>query len=399
MFKITTIIEYIIAIFIALDYFSIYFYNPLFGLANVPVVVICILLVVLLFVQPMDDEIDIYPILYYLIPVIIFLVSSRFHRAALLSMNYIVLVPLFYIYFSKKDIEEKHSLLYKFSDVMCVFASSSLVLWILVFVTGILETNMSIPDEWADPRLIESFNLIQFNTQAYVVLGEEIVRNTFCYEEGPVYNMVLCTALSIELYLRENINKIKIAILSIAIISTLTTTGLFFLLGSLFVYAFLVATSENVIFKYIKMGFPVLLYLGYLLSVNIIADKKDASTSYDTRTRTIYQMMNTFFDNMFVGIGYKKYKLEVSNSLFHMLAEGGLNLFIVYFVAYICKPVLWFINTGDKKSILFFLSYVFLFILTTGYDCAINLMLIAFSLSCLSLKMDESSKDIGGCEI
>ena len=65
-----------------------------------------------------------------------------------------------------------------------------------------------------------------------------IWRNTGIFNEGPMYNMVLCMALTIECFIRPIKSKVKICILIITIISTLTTTGQLFLLllGGYFLY-------------------------------------------------------------------------------------------------------------------------------------------------------------------
>lgn len=385
--RINIILEYVLVTWVALSFYSVYFSNKLFfyvGKKSLALEIILLVLCVL--TKSQKPQIKIKVVLPYYILAVIMLAFNT--DILFFIMNYCILLPLFYIYFSYSSIEKGRfncSLLYKFSSVVTIIGAFSFIMWLLVSQLGILRTNIIIPDDWSPfQSYINSYHLVYFETQIDSLLGFEATRNTGFYEEGPVLNLVLCLALGIELFLRENLNKTKALILTITILSTLTTTGQFFLFISWFVYLYRYSYLRKKTSTIILMSFPLMLYAVVEILSYIITEKQDTG-SYRDRMIMFENTFNAFTENPIGGQGLMMYKGGKSNSLMVMLAEGGLLLGGLYILNMVLLPLREFLcNKKNERLFFFAATYFMIFIFTIGYVKSVNLMLLGFFMANLS---------------
>lgn len=149
--------------------------------------------------------------------------------------RYIMLLPLLWFYLSQQketNINAYLSLPLKLSNVITVIAIISIVMWLLCSIMAIIPTTFMIPYDWTPGvYFIPSYYNIYFETQHTYLLGQQVWRNSGIFNEAPMHNMILCTAFAIEYFIRPQKSKLRISILTFAIISTFTTTGQLFLIA------------------------------------------------------------------------------------------------------------------------------------------------------------------------
>lgn len=384
--RINIILEYVLVTWVALSFYSVYFSNKLFfyvGKKSLALEIILLVLCVL--TKSQKPQIKINVVLPYCFFAIIMLPFNS--DILFFIMNYCILLPLFYIYFSYSSIKGRYncSLLYKFSSVVTIIGAFSFIMWLLVSQLGILRMNIMIPDDWSPfQSYINSYGLVYFETQTDSLLGFEVTRNTGFYEEGPVFNLVLCLALGIELFLKKNLSKAKTLILTVTILSTLTTTGQFFLFISWFVYLYRYSYLRKKTSTIILMSFPFVLYAVIEVLSYIITEKQDTG-SYRDRMIMFENTFNAFTESPIGGQGLMMYKGGKSNSLMVMLAEGGLLLGGLYLLNMVLLPLKEFLYNKNNERLFFFAAtYFMIFIFTIGYVKSVNLMLLGFFMANLS---------------
>ena len=112
-----------------------------------------------------------------------------------------------------------------YSWVITVVAAFSMIVWIFI-ITGVLSPSGIFYCEWTgETRELNCYLGVQFATQNFDFAGFTIIRNTFCFTEGPMYAVQLCFALIIDLFLCEKASWVKVLILGAAIFTTFTYTG------------------------------------------------------------------------------------------------------------------------------------------------------------------------------
>lgn len=387
MSKINNCLEYLLALLIALDYYSVYFTNQLFGIGRVSLVVILLVLLGCMVTQRQRKVINATTLFFYItILFVLFVSNGGSTRLFLFAMHYLILLPLFYFYFSNKNKSADLAILFKYSTVVTYLGGFYLIIWFLVSILGVVNTNLSIPDnDWGDMRILNSYNLIYFETQSYVIFGHEFIRNSAIFEEPPVYNFVLCFALGIEVFIKEQKTKRNILILILSILSTITITGQIFLLVTLVCWFFQTGRQNVKIKTLSRLLLPFIFVFAYF-SIKSILEEKSSMHSYETRTDTLNAMLNDFMHNPMLGIGYKRFQGEISNSMLHMLAEGGLAMAFVYLNNILIKPIVHWVRNKETKWLLFVCPYFMIFFVTIGYDNLINIMMIALTMAYFNRK-------------
>lgn len=123
----------------------------------------------------------------------------------------------------------------KYVTLITVFSAISLLLWGVVQF-GFLSPNMSILISWGGYRNVSGLWGIQFFPQGKVnFLGFQLIRNCGIFCEAPMFSFVITFALMmiIFFYERIRIERWKIAILVVALLSTTATTGVLVIIISL----------------------------------------------------------------------------------------------------------------------------------------------------------------------
>lgn len=365
---IVEILEYMFVFLIILEFNTAYMYFPVVGsiLTNAPI------LTLLLLVAFKSNSLKFnYLIILYLIGSVIPLFNVFKGEEFTYIKLYMLFVPITAMYcFCLNEEKRPYSLLLKFSNIVVIEASISIFFWIFGTNLGMISPTMYVPNNWGFlNRLIPSYYNIYFETQE-VALG---IRNSGIFNEGPMHNMILCIALSIECFMREKIRYVIVCIFVVAILSTQTTTGILFLaILPIVLYIFLKRKKIN-FFSIVLAPFLIVLFLNF--STYIIDDKREyegGNISVESRSYDIERCIEVGMENPILGVGLFRKSLERSyvrsksqyggsNSIFKAFAHGGAYTFTLYVVLFLFVPLYYYIrkqkNNWPPVVLLFFIVF------------------------------------------
>lgn len=310
------------------------------------------------------------------------------------------MLPLMWTYLNLRKyrgITAYHSLFLRYSNIVIVLAVVSLIMWMLCSLLGIIPLTMQIPSYWTQGgylRFISTYWGIYFETQHFSLFSIEAWRNTGIFNEGPMYNMILCTSLAIECFIRLKKSTVRIVILVLAIITTVTTTGQFLLIMLLF-WTFIKKISRKQQ-KLLILFFPVLFYCT-CIGINVLMEEKleseKGSSSVDTRSDSIGKCLEVGFEHPVLGVGLMSGKVRIrslvldehSNSLFELFAYGGLYVVTLYIGGLLILPFLYYIKYKDLQWLLTMGRFFIIFSVTLSQYRYLTLLFLAWGLSSIDM--------------
>ena len=335
----------------------------------------------------------------YLVGALFPMLALRDHNYPSYIIRYVLILPLLWMYLShRKEFGSSvyNSLFLKYSNVMVIIAVASLVMWFLCSILQVVPATSFFPYEWGSSiDFIPTYWGVYFETQSIAPLGEKIWRNTGIFNEGPMYNMALCVAFIIEYFIQPFRSKTKLWILAIAIFTTFTTTGQFFLMGIGIWSVFNRMGRRYRILLLLVV--PILLYFGYVVAGTLLANKKatGGEDSMNLRTEDITWCMEAGMEHPMLGVGFKLREGESlwhgktlgrSNSLFAVFARGGLFVLILYIGALLLIPYLYYRKYKDPKWFYAMFCFFLVFTVTVSFLNYLTLLFIAWGMSNINLK-------------
>lgn len=335
----------------------------------------------------------------YLVGALFPMLALRDHNYPSYIIRYVLILPLLWMYLShRKEFGSSvyNSLFLKYSNVMVIIAVASLVMWFLCSILQVVPATSSFPYEWGSSiDFIPTYWGVYFETQSIAPLGEKIWRNTGIFNEGPMYNMALCVAFIIEYFIQPFRSKTKLWILAIAIFTTFTTTGQFFLMGIGIWSVFNRMGRRYRILLLLVV--PILLYFGYVVAGTLLANKKatGGEDSMNLRTEDITWCMEAGMEHPMLGVGltlregeslWHGKTLGRSNSLFAVFARGGLFVLILYIGALLLIPYLYYRKYKDPKWFYAMFCFFLVFTVTVSFLNYLTLLFIAWGMSNINLK-------------
>lgn len=325
----------------------------------------------------------------YLVGALFPMLALRDHNYPSYIIRYVLILPLLWMYLShRKEFGSSvyNSLFLKYSNVMVIIAVASLVMWFLCSILQVVPATSFFPYEWGSSiDFIPTYWGVYFETQSIAPLGEKIWRNTGIFNEGPMYNMALCVAFIIEYFIQPFRSKTKLWILAIAIFTTFTTTGQFFLMGIGIWSVFNRMGRRYRILLLLVV--PILLYFGYVVAGTLLANKKatGGEDSMNLRTEDITWCMEAGMEHPMLGVGltlregeslWHGKTLGRSNSLFAVFARGGLFVLILYIGALLLIPYLYYRKYKDPKWFYAMFCFFLVFTVTVSFLNYLTLLLL-----------------------
>ena len=307
---------------------------------------------------------------------------------------YVIIFPLLVVllasYLNRSEDECQHLLL-KFSNLVVALAVISLFFWIFGSTLGVIPSTAIIPNSWGHAKFIPTYYGIYFETQEAVASAgaESMIRNSGIFNEAPMHNMILCTALAVELCIRQTKSIKRIILLIFTIITTISTTGFIFMFLLLSIKSYQAFASR---YKLQMLLLIPLLFMVALFFVGEILDnkKETGEGSYNSRGADVVKCIEVGFEHPISGVGVffkseenssESRSFGYSNSLFGTFAHGGLYLVSLYIIALLVMPVLIYWRTGNLSFMLFMLSYFLLFTFTVSQYKVLTLFMVSYCLS------------------
>lgn len=385
--------EYLLMLMVILEFNTPYTYFLIIGrLITLSIITLLILLILL---NWKNLSVDIFAFVLLIAAGAIFPFFNVYEGKNIAYLKlYFVILPLFLILLSSYMSEQRESascLLNRFSNIVLFIAIISLFFWLFGSILEYVESTAVIPISWGGERFIPTYYGIYFETQEATASADigQLVRNTGIFNEAPMYNMILCTSLAYEVFLRGKTSLFKIVTIVIAILTTVSTTGYIFLLLVLSVKGYGFLSSKYGL--QMVLLFPVILFLGIAVLSSILDNKRETGEgSYNSRSKDIVKCVEVGIENPITGVGIF-FKSEenssdsrsfgYSNSLFGTFAHGGFYFLLLYLMPLFTIPIFVFLKNRDSQFLLMFLSFFFLFSFTASQYKVLTLFMLSYSLS------------------
>lgn len=364
-FNIITILEYLLAISLIFDIYSVFLRIPgsisklgdhAFGLFSL------ILIFLLIILTKIEIPLKYY---FYIGLICLYLMGYYFsffgqHTSEYFFGVFFPFVLLVFLQIKKNFENDSLFLMKKLINITTIIAGVSLIVWFFGPLTKIIQpTGTTILDWNSNYRVISKYFGIYYQTQFYSLFSTSLPRNTAIFSEAPMYSFVLVVIFLIS-YFFINGNRNKNIILGLATISTFSTTGMISIISAVFL-KFLYTNLKNFYNNRISfvwflsfLSLPIIFYYIYSSFKSWLNQKNIYNNSIDARSLSISSHFQAFKENIFLGIGYNNFDNILGNStgLLRMMAQGGLYLSLPILI-YI---ILYLYNTKNKYNFFIFIS-------------------------------------------
>lgn len=287
-----------------------------------------------------------------------------------LSINeilfYFVIAPLMLILLMFKNFNgQLFDFLDTFVKIILIFAIVSLIFWTFGSILKVVHPTNVVINNWNGGLPTPSYFNLYFETQGIHFFGTTIIRNSGMFAEAPMWSLMLSSALIIqELFLENSIK--RLSLLTLTLLTTVSTTGIF-VIGLLLIYR--VLKLKKSLFKHVSLiSIPIVIYA--LLQVwEEKSDSLSASIRFDDYIAGFLAWRANFFFGSGLTLGLKaiesnmntliRTNLGYSNSLFVILAQGGIILGIFYLYPVISVLIKKGVSIATKMFALLFIILLF----------------------------------------
>ena len=284
------------------------------------------------------------------------------------------------------------------SKILCFVAVASLFFWFFGSILHVFNPSQELTIYVSDvPRVKQSYFFLQYEMQKEEILGASgIWRNTGFFYEGPKYVLLLSLMLAYELFIARSTSFKRCIIFSITALSTMSMTGVYAIGLIWILYLFVrypVGSNRGLFFR----ALLVLVLFGIGTQVASYFEStftlKASTASYSTRMDNYQAGFAAWLENPILGSGYlnmtnviahySSFRLNdigYSNSIFRVLAQGGIYLALIYVVPML-KSIQEAISTRNSKKVGFLLIFLYYFITTSfpyNYICYMVLLILFF---------------------
>nr|AXB83697.1 hypothetical protein DRB99_01700 [Clostridium butyricum] len=406
-FSISSVIEYILLIYIIIVSSSVYNHSTDFKLYGSEFVMVFSSILILIKILKYKKRSVIIrklikAILLMGIFVLIYILMCNyrysFEELLMIIFKFIFFIPIMYTYFIGEFLygNRELELLNKFSKLITILSVISITFWLFGSVLKLINSTNTIYLSWGNGRTILSYYNIYFETQKTTVGTLSFIRNSSIFTEAPMYSLLIIIALLYELYLSYNIKMKRIFILVVACLSSFSATGI--CLASIFIYIKLIFSRKNnkIIDLLLKFLTPILFICVILILKNMINVKSGTGSAF-CRLDDYIASIKAWKDNILFGNGInntlciinymnpeRMSNLGLSNSLGVVLAQGGMYITAIYI--YPCINIILKSIIQKRYNIVFFIfGLIILFILTIFMYNFILLLLISLAYSYIGI--------------
>ena len=373
--RLVAILEYLLALCFIINCNSIYYQWMPLGYFWIFTIIILLLLI---YFERKDNMFSIFLgiiiiISFWVFPLIIDIINGPISTFVSTFLGFVPLLLLYY-----KIVDDKTSLLLKYSTLISILSLYSFILWLFCSVLEIIPMNESFFNKWGDIGSVPSFNYIYFETQQNVLFGNEIARNSAIFTEAPMYAINLLFALSLEVYIRKKIKVLYIISLLLGVISSTSATAyIVTILILLFQRRIIIRSAFLKIVLFLTLG-----SVSGLAIINITKDKKENNAnSYDQRTGIMEKNFEDFCESPLFGKGFLSESSGNSNSIMCILAEIGVWGALPFIYGLLLKPLLLYRKEECRNvSLAWLMSFLGYCVSVITY-CFVPIALIAYMLS------------------
>lgn len=294
-----------------------------------------------------------------------------------MSIVYLMLQLLAIIIYSFLIETSIDDTLHKYTNIVIVIAVISLFFWSLGTICRIIKPTGYFYSTWSGSlAAYKSYYGIYFEQQtaSSSSIVENLIGNKAIFSEGPMVSMVFSIAFLAEFLMQRKLNVKRCFILLIAVISTLSVSGItMVILAIAFKYILSKGDNRNKIVVKILLV-PIVSVIGFVVIYYLIEQKLSTNSGL-TRLDDFYAGFKAWMDAPLFGNGYGnsaafiKYMSRFrmgntgfSNSVMQILVFGGIYLFLPYVLA--LSGVVRLFRRHMYDRMLFYLIFFYGFIIT-----------------------------------
>lgn len=284
-------------------------------------------------------------------------------------------------------------LIRKIVDVVFVLALISLFFWVFGTLLQIIRPNMATYINWGYAKRVMGYHGVHFQVQLDTTFFKDqyVHRNSGIFAEAPMFNLWLDIAIAIELFLKRRPSKLRVAVLAVTVVTTISVTGLLFLALCLVLWVVQGYREQSAFHKRMIIATMLLMLIPLLVViVSYSLVMKSDTRSYDMRLSDYTAGLQLWWDYPIFGGGYANLRalqqysyapngvLGFSNSVAAVLGTGGLWITLLFYIPHF--GILSNRWSGSKKISCFGLCYLFLFCTTAFFGRFVAVMMIAFEI-------------------
>lgn len=269
--------------------------------------------------------------------------------------------------------------IYIYKRLVLFIALISSFMWVLCSLMKVISPTNNVYTTWTgtgNAKPMTSFYNIYFEYQYTIapVIGL-VARNISIFAEAPMASLHFSIALMIELFLEKTSSKWRILLLTIAIITTFSTTGYILIVLSLGI-KIIRSNSKNKILYFFKLTFVPICIISAFLFVDTALSNKLITSSGQIRHDDFLVGYRAWIDNMVMGAGFnnndslqsymgswRSTNVGFSNSPMRVLADGGIYFAIPYIICF-ASGLKNAVMIRDKDNLFFIILFIYLFIIT-----------------------------------
>lgn len=337
-----------------------------------------------------ENKVSVYAIkvsVYYLALIFLIVILSVSQENIIRFLSRFLVFPLFMLYYSSKaPVKHQYGLFFWFINWAAIIAWISNIFWLLSTV-GIIGETSTVDIDWFGRYA--SYHGLYFSSPYQCIdwIGFGIRRNIGVFTEGPMFMYVLVMSLVFMDLISDyyEIKKWKVIGIFLALASIASVTGYIIVL-------FLLGMKLMHIFKNKRTQ----IFLGMIVSIFVVAGAlsflslKQNTASYLARIDDYLAGLKCWLNSPLYGNGYENLDLVrsymsdsrswnqgFSNTIFSVLAYGGVLFAIVYLIP-IIRGIYLGIKKSDYKLFQFSIIIILLYFTVISYTFYINFAIWAF---------------------
>lgn len=389
-FGLLNLIEYMLVVFIILECRSVYSVSLDY---HIPIDLIVILLTFLLVLYGLvtgmirikkNSAAVAFMLIAYLIVFFLFNVIWTSNRMDFIYKFFLFLPIITILENAEEGTSLAFDLLKKYAFVMVLLSAFSLFFWLFGSLLKIVPATGTIHYYWAIKRISNSYFGVYFENAKDTFLFLNLYRNSGIFTEAPMYSLNITLALAINIFISDSKAKFlskKNIVLILATISCVSLTGVGFIVVAVLAKNFF----ENKKGTTKKIIIVLVIVVVGIMGQNII-DIKMSTNSYLVRIDDYIVGFQAWMDNFFFGGGYgirnyqgylkswRSFNTGYSNSLFWILAQGGIYLFFIYLFPALLSLKRYIKNQERGKIILLLLVWYLIITTSFGYQFVLLLL-------------------------
>lgn len=370
--------EYMIVFSLILDCNSVFLY--LKGIENIMrwtiLIMLCVGVMGLVCTSTFLKKNVIYLFLETILLILYFGVFLFFRNYNLKSaMQFIIVVFLLLIYYKLCGEKNNKELITKFINIVTIIAIVSLFFWIFGTLLKVINTDSIVYSSWSGRKNyykpIKNYYYIFFEIQNLDFFSLKLIRNSAIFCEAPMASLSFSCAIFCMLFIISNVDKFKMVILELAVLSTFSTTGIILTILAFILYYFINKPTHS-FGQIIKAIIVPVCCIVAIFIIQILLEEKLGQFSGSLRIDDYFVGLKVWKDYPWFGTGFanteyftqymytwRESNIGFSNTIMAIPMYGG----IYWMLPFIIIIIYGFYKSLKSKNFKF-ATFILLFLLT-----------------------------------